>query len=58
MIDLEETLVLFAKAEYQKELKNLTANELHNVVSHAVMAEISDRWSASQQKHRQKLLPQ
>ena len=53
MIDLEETLVLFAKAEYQKELKNLTANELHNVVSHAVMAEISDRWSASQQKHRQ-----
>ena len=53
MIGLEEALVLFAKTEYQKELKNLTANELHNVVSHAVMAEISDRWSASQQKHRQ-----
>ena len=53
MIDLEETLVLFAKTEYQKELKNLNANELHNVVSRAVMAEISDRWSASRQKHRQ-----
>lgn len=53
MINLEETLVLFAKTEYQKELKNLNANELHNVVSRAVMAEISDRWSASRQKHRQ-----
>ena len=53
MIGLEEALVLFAKTEYQKELKNLNANELHNVVSRAVMAEISDRWSASRQKHRQ-----
>ena len=52
MINLEKTLVLFAKTEYQKELKDLTANELHNVVSNAVMAEISDKWSASQKKHR------
>ena len=51
MINLEKTLVLFAKTEYQKELKDLTANELHNVVSNAVMAEISDNWSASQKKH-------
>ena len=53
MINLEKTLVLFAKTEYQKELKDLTANELHNVVSNAVMAEISDKWSASQKKHRE-----
>ena len=53
MINLEKTLVLFAKTEYQKELKDLTANELHNVVSNAVMAEISDNWATSQKKHRE-----
>ena len=54
MIDLEKTLVLQSKLKYQKELKDLSANELHNVVSQAVMAEISDKWSASIKKHNEK----
>ena len=53
MKNLEISLVLFAKTEYQKEIKDLSANELHNVVSSAVMAEISDRWAESQKKHNE-----
>ena len=53
MTNLENSLVLFAKTEYQKEIKDLSANELHNVVSSAVMAEISDRWAESQKKHNE-----
>ena len=52
MVDLEKALIIFAKTEYQKELKDLTANQLHNVVSNAVMAEISDNWANSQKKHK------
>lgn len=51
MIDFENSILLFAKTEYQKELKDLTPTELHNAVSHAVMAELSDNWSASEIKH-------
>lgn len=53
MINLENNLILFAKTKYQKELKELSANELHNVVSSAVMAEISERWAASEVKHNE-----
>ena len=53
MTNLENSLVLFAKTEYQREIKDLSANELHNVVSSAVMAEISDRWAESQKKHNE-----
>lgn len=53
MINLEKSLILFAKQKYQKELKDLSANELHNVVSQAVMAEISDRWATSEVKHNE-----
>ena len=53
MINLEKSLILFAKQKYQKELKDLSATELHNVVSQAVMAEISDRWATSEVKHNE-----
>ena len=53
MINLENNLVLFAKTMYQKEINKLNANELHNVVSNAIMAGISDDWATSQKKHNQ-----
>ena len=53
MINLEQNLVLFAKTKYQKNLKDLNANELHNVVSSAVMAEISENWATSEKKHNE-----
>lgn len=53
VINLENNIALFAKTEYQKEIKDLSANELHNVVSNAVMAEISDKWTDSQKKHNE-----
>lgn len=49
----EESLLLLCKQKYQKELKNLSANELHDVVSSAVMAEISDNWATSETKHNE-----
>ena len=52
-MNLENNLVLFAKTMYQKEVKQLTASELHNVVSSAIMAEISDNWATSNTKHNQ-----
>lgn len=51
MQGLEQNLILFAKTEYQKELSQLTANELHCVVSKSVMASISKAWSDSVKKH-------
>ena len=51
MTELERDILLFAKTEYQKEIKDLSAQELHNVVSNAVMAHISSDWAKSEQKH-------
>ena len=53
MMNFENSLILYAKTKYQKELSALSANELHNVVSSAVMAEISENWAKSQKKHNQ-----
>ncbi|MGN0173057.1 MAG: glycogen/starch/alpha-glucan phosphorylase, partial [Acutalibacteraceae bacterium] len=53
MTELERNIILFAKTEYQKEIKDLSANELHNVVSSAVMAHISEKWANSEVKHNQ-----
>ena len=49
MTELERDILLFAKTEYQKEIKDLSAQELHNVVSNAVMAHISSDWAKSEQ---------
>ena len=40
MTELERDILLFAKTEYQKEIKDLSAQELHNVVSNAVITPI------------------
>ena len=44
-------LIQIAKSEYCKELKELSPAELHFVVGKAMMAEISDRWTAAKEKH-------
>ena len=53
MINFENSLILYAKTKYQKEVSELSANELHDVVSSAVMAEISENWAKSQNKSTQ-----
>ncbi len=54
MLNFENNLQTFAKTKYQKEISSLGANELHDVVSLAVMAQISENFAASQQKHNEK----
>ena len=36
--------ISLAKSKYLKSLSELTPNELHNVISTAVMSEIADDW--------------
>lgn len=44
-------LTEIAKSEYCKKLEELSPAELHFVVGKAMMAEISDRWTAAKEKH-------
>ena len=42
--------ISLAKNKYLKSLNELTANELHDVISTAVMSEIADDWMNSRNK--------
>lgn len=47
-------LIQIAKSEYCKNLEELSASELHNVLGKAMMAEISDRWTKAKANHASK----
>ena len=42
--------ISLAKNKYLKSLNELTANELHDVISTAVMSEVADNWMNSKNK--------
>ena len=46
--------ITLAKSKYLKSLSELTPNELHNVISTAVMSEIADDWMNSKNKKKQR----
>lgn len=54
MSNLKNSTELFAKANYSKEIKDLTNIELHDCVSKAVMASIADNIKKSQKAHNEK----
>ena len=54
MSNLKNSTALFAKANYSKEIKDLTNIELHDCVSKAVMAHIGDNIKKSQLAHNEK----
>ena len=54
MSNLKNSTSLFAKANYSKEIKDLTNIELHDCVSKAVMAHIGDNIKKSQLSHNEK----
>ena len=54
MSSFKNSIDLFAKADYLKKTEDLTNYELHNCVSKAVMARISDKFVKSQQVHNKK----
>lgn len=51
MSEIIDKAVLFAASRYQKELRELDSHELHDVISSAVMADISADWAKSRKKH-------
>lgn len=51
MSELKQTIALFAKADYHKNVDQLNAVELHDAVSKALMAHIADDWERSQERH-------
>lgn len=48
---LEDTISIISKSKYQKTIDKLDRNQLHNVISAAVMENISDAWYESNKKH-------
>ena len=54
MSNFKNSIALFAKANYSKEIKDLTNIELHDCVSKAVMAHIGDNIKKSQLSHNEK----
>jgi len=54
MSKFKSNIETFAKANYSKQIKDLTATELHECVSKAVMTDIADVYSKSQKDHNQK----
>ena len=54
MSNFKNSTALFAKANYSKEIKDLTNIELHDCVSKAVMAHIGDNIKKSQLSHNEK----
>ena len=53
MSNFKNSTELFAKANYSKEIKDLTSIELHDCVSKAVMAHIADNVKKSQKAHNE-----
>ncbi len=51
---ITDMLTEIARCEYCKEIKQLSANELHNVVGKAVMSLVSEKWAASKLDHSNK----
>ncbi len=54
MSDFKGNIELFAKADYSKDVKDLTNVELHDCVSRAVMAEIAGNYRKSQNENNKK----
>ena len=54
MSNFKNSTALFAKANYSKEIKDITNIELHACVSKAVMAHIGDNIKKSQLAHNEK----
>ena len=50
MSKIVDDAIMLAKSKYLKELKELAPNELHDVISTAVMSSISDNWMNSRNK--------
>ena len=49
MTEIKRNVELFAKIDYEKDVKDLNPHQLHNVVSKAVMAEIANPWKTSKE---------
>lgn len=54
MSKFKNNIELFAKADYAKNVEDLSAVQLHDCVSRAVMTDISDAYNRSQKAHNQK----
>lgn len=54
MNNLKNSIEILAKSNYNKEVEELTSEQLHTCVSRAVMANISDTVEKSQKSHREK----
>lgn len=54
MSSLKNSINFLAKADYLKNVEDLTNHQLHNCVSKAVMAQISDKFVKSAQAHNKK----
>lgn len=54
MSSLKNSINFLAKADYLKNTEDLTNHQLHNCVSKAVMAQISDKFVKSAQAHNKK----
>ncbi len=54
MSKFKSNIETFAKANYAKEIKDLTNVQLHDCVSKAVMADIANNYRKSQEAHNQK----
>lgn len=48
-----ESMSIFSRSMYQKELSELSPEELHYVTAAAVMNSISDNWNESRKKHHE-----
>ena len=54
MNNLKNSIEILAKSNYNKEVEELTSEQLHDCVSRAVMANISDTVEKSQKSHAEK----
>lgn len=54
MSKLKNTINLFAASAYNRSVSELNSHQLHDVVSRAVMAHITENWSRSRAKDEQK----
>lgn len=53
-MNLSDSIKFLSKSKYQKEIGGLSPQQLHNVISEAVMTEITPDWQSSEQEHNKK----
>ena len=47
MLQIVNEAIMLSKSKYLKDIKELNSNELHDVISSAVMSSISENWQKS-----------